>query len=244
MLQKHAVPSHSKGAQRRRRLHRAVDRWDADRRLCAEPSRRVAHITLTMNTDDVEAAYGQVKRFWAAARQRWLGLRYFCWLELQRSGRVHYEAIWLNYPLRSEVDLFAWVDHAWGVGRTSVRRLHGPGGAERMVDYARNYAKKMGRKSYQQRYDEVPRGLRTFMSHQLETPVKILEQHQTRDVWSYYGEQLAPIAERPGHTRYVAPYLVHVGQLEHVVPPGGRCTAADYRKERHAVRGPKRDAAL
>lgn len=228
------LPSPTKGAQRRRRLHRAIERWDQDRGHCAEPTWRIAHVTLTMDTADVQAAYGAIKRFTAAMRQRWLGVRYFAWLELQRSGRVHYELLWLNFPKRSEVDLYQWVDHAWGHGRTSVRRYWDRGAPEKMVDYARSYAKKMGRKSYQQRYDSVPRGLRTSMNQQLEIKGPVLDLHRSMSMYAFHQELVERDWTRPGYTRYTAPWLEYLGELEHTVPIGGRCTAADFRRERHS----------
>lgn len=218
-------PDRSKGAQRRRRLARGVDRWDLDRRMCAEPVRRVARVTLTIPEAEPEAAIGRVYRFLAKVRRNWLGTRYFCWLELQRRGAVHYHMTWLNPPDLRRVDLVAWVAREWGHGRTQVRFTGGRHSLEQELDYVRGYAKKMGRKSYQQRYDGVPRQLRTFMSQRLEIPGPELDHAFDRDVWEWRSAG-------QGRRRDIHPVLVRVGYRQHVVPAGGRCTALDHRRPR------------
>jgi len=212
-----------------------VARWDFDRRLCAEPTRRIATITLTVPEADPEAAIGRVYAFWARVRQTWLGTRYFCWLELQRRGAVHYHCIWLNPPHMKRVNLLAWVDKAWGHGRTQVRFSDGHRGIQREVDYAIDYSKKMGRKSYQQRYDDVPSQLRTFMSQRLEIPPTEVDKHLERDVYQYYPESVVFDPEKPGQSIYVPEHLELVGKLEHILPAGGRCSALDHRRPK---RGP------
>jgi len=229
---------HSKGAQRRRRLKRGVARWNLDRQLCAEPTRRVATVTLTVRSDEPEAAIGRVYRFLARVRRQWLGTRYFCWLELQRRGAVHYHLVWLNPPSLGRVDLIAWVQRAWGSDRTQVRFKDVRDGLQSELDYVMGYAKKMGRKSYQQRYDEVPRELRTFMSQRLEIPPKELDGHMSRDEYLYVPEATYRGERVPEH-------LEVVGHVDHVVPPGGRCSALDKRRLRSlpAARAPGRSGS-
>lgn len=221
----HVVPSHSKGAQRRRRLGRGLARWDFDRQLCAEPTRRIATLTLTVPERDPEAAIGRVYRFWSLVRHRWLGTRYFCWLELQARGAVHYHCVWLNPPHVKKVNLLAWVDRAWGGGRTQVRFSDGRNGLKRELDYALGYAKKMGKKAYQQLYDQVPRELRTFMSQRLEIPPHEIDPHLELDVWRYHAENVWLDPNKPGHSQYFGPYLELVGHRQHTVPVPGQCSA-------------------
>lgn len=225
-------PSHSKGAQRRRRLARGIARWDRDRQLCAEPTRRIATITLTIPEKDPEAAIGRVYDFWRRVRQQWLGTRYFCWLELQERGAVHYHCVWLNPPNLKRVNLIAWVQKAWGGGRTQVRFSDGSPGLKREVEYAVNYAKKMGRKAHQQRYDEVPRELRTFMSQRLEIPGEELDLHCDRDVWQYHGEEVVHLDDHRGASYKFDWHLELVAKVEHICPPGARCSALDWRRAR------------
>jgi hypothetical protein len=215
----------SKTARRKRRLRRGLLRWNLDRDLCAERTRRIARGTLTLATDDFESAYGKVRDFWAKVRRRWLGVRYFCWLELTRKGRVHYHWVWLNPPHRDEINLQWWVARAWGA-RTQVRfSVYGDQGLRDEVEYALGYAKKLGRKSYQQRYEAVPRQLRTFMSQRLEIPGKELDQHVDRDEYQYVPPAVIAGELVEEHLRFVA-------HLEHVVPRPGRCTALDHRRPR------------
>ena len=225
-----SLPARSKGQQRKRRLARAVERWDFDRRLCAEPTRRVARITLTLRDPDPEQAIGRVYDFWRRVRQQWLGTRYFCWLELHKRGQVHYHCIWLNPPHMKKVNLLAWVDRAWGQGRTQVRFSDGRVGIERALNYVTNHTKKMGKKAYQQRYDDVPPQLRTFMNQRLEIPPEEVDKHLDRDVWAYHPTEIRLVSGRPGFNELVEGYLELIGRLVHVVPPAGRCSALDHRR--------------
>jgi hypothetical protein len=222
--------SRSKGAQRRRRLARGIDRWDHDRQLCSEWTRRIAVVTLTLKDQDPEAAIGRVYKFWAKVRQKWLGTRYFCWLELQRRGAVHYHCIWLNPPPIWRVNLVAWVDRAWGEGRTQVRFPQMKNGLQAELDYCRSYAKKMGRKAYQQKYDEVPRALRTFMSQRLESPGGELDDHRDKDLWLYHRGGRRPAGQPALFAELYQPWVERVGHVEHVIPPGGRCSVLDHRR--------------
>jgi hypothetical protein len=217
--------NNSKSARRKRRLRRGVLRWDQDRLLCGERTRRIARITLTLRNGDFEAAYGQVRDFWAKVRRTWLGTRYFCWLELTRKGNVHYHAVWLNPPHFKRVNLLAWVDKAWGQGRTQVRFAAAEDGLRNEIDYALGYAKKLGRKSYQQRYEAVPRELRTFMSQRLEIPPDVLDEHTDRDFYRYCKPEVVDGV-------LVAEHLHYLATLEHAVPRPGRCSALDWRRPR------------
>lgn len=217
------LPRQTRGAGRRRRLQRAIGNWNLDRDLCAEYTRRLAIVTLTTRSRDPEAALGRARDFWHAVRRMQPGARYFCWLELQADGTPHYHAIWLNPPNQKRRNLLAWVTRTWQLGRTQVRFRDARGGMDWAVNYALKYASKMGKKAYQQRYDNVPRGLRTFMSQRLEIPPDTLREHQDRDVWCYVAEtvrygQLVPAAMR------------FVEHLEHVVPAGGKCSAIGNRR--------------
>lgn len=236
----YASPSPSKGQYRRRRLYRGVDCWALDVTLCQTRPRRIAYLTFTMDVDDQLAAQGLMRRFWALVRGRWLGTQYFAWLELQANGRVHYQAIWLDPPHRQRVDLLRWVARAWGHGRTQVRFRSPQGGLRAAIDYAKGYAKKMGKKSYQQRYDSVSPTLRTFMTNRLEIPPRELAKHLDRDEWVYRGQASAadlaalglPNRMRSAPGTPLLPVLEKVGHLEHVVPFAGRCSALDHRRGR------------
>jgi hypothetical protein len=232
------IPSRSKGAHRRRRLARGIARWDLDRRSCAEPTRRIATLTLTIPEGDPGAAIGRVYDFWRRVRQQWLGTRYFCWLELQRRGAVHYHAVWVNPPHLKRVNLLAWVDRAWGRGRTQVRFSDGRHGLDREIRYAEKYAKKMGKKAYQQKYDAVPRELRTFMSQRLEIPGVQLDLHRDKDIWRYVPETQTSAPGAPGMTELHPAYLSYEGTLLHEASYEIRCSILDHRRAPR-VRSPR-----
>jgi hypothetical protein len=183
-----------------------------------------------MRDADPEAAIGQVREFWRRVRQRWLGTRYFCWLELQRRGAVHYHCIWLNPPHVKRVNLVKWIDWAWGQGRTQVRFSGDPRGLEREMEYAIGHAKKMGKKRYQQRYDDASSALRTFMSQRLEIAVEVLDEHMDQDIWVYRPPSEREYRLRPGIFEKVDAYVEWIGERKHEVPPAGRCTALDHRR--------------
>jgi hypothetical protein len=216
-------PSHTRGAGRRRRLHRATELWNRDRELCAEHTRRATLITFTFADADYAAAQGKMRKFWQDVRNAWIGTRYFCWLELQRSGRLHYHAIWLNPPGRRRVDLVAWVTHHWPHGRTQVRFKDQAWVERSGTDYVIGYAKKMGRKSYQQAYDDLPRELRTFMSQRLEIPAAELQHHTDKELWAYVPAQTYRGDRQPEK-------LIHLGRLVHQVARGCQCEAVLKRR--------------
>lgn len=219
------VPTRTKTTQRRRRLARGLTLWDIDRQLCSDPTRRIARVTLTFAAGEYEAAYGQARHFWARVRRKWLGTRYFCWLELTRAGRAHYHCVWVNPPHLRRVNLLKWVDQAWGIGRTEVRFSDGTRGIDRELSYALGYAKKMGKKSYQQVYEDVPRQLRTFMTQRLDIPPGSLDHAVERDLWTYVGRS----AKYPLLT---GPHLRYWGRLEHQVERTGHCSALEHRRHR------------
>src|SRR5262249_19022463 len=148
---------------------------------------------------------------------------YFCWLELTRKGRVHYHWVWLNPPHQREVNLQYWVAKAWGA-RTQVRfSAVADRALQDEIEYALGYAKKLGRKSYQQRYEAVPRQLRTFMSQRLEIPGQDLDAHIDRDEYRYKAEEVIA-------GELVAAHLVFVKHIEHVFGERGYCSALESRR--------------
>lgn len=243
---RYVSPTHTKGALRRRRMARGARCWALDVKLCAVRPRRIARLTLTLRDREPLAAQHLAREFWHKVRQRWLGTQYFCWLELQRDGAVHYHALWLDPPHRRKVDLLRWVDRAWGAGRTQVRfdgQLQNLAGA---LDYALGYAKKMGRKRYQQLYDQVPPQLRTFMTNRLEIPPSELKKHLDRSEYVYIGraseadlQELGLASLHKGHPESTrgGPLLEYVGELRHDVPFAATCSALDHRRGQFRHRG-------
>jgi hypothetical protein len=129
--------------------------------------RRVLLLTLTCATPGVEGREGQVERFFHAVRRRWPDLRYFWWLELTARGTTHWHA--LLTPGRSGWRGLTswWCAGEWRQGHVSLRPKPGDWLRQQSGNYVASYAKKMGGKAYQQDYDQVPAGLRTFGHEQL-----------------------------------------------------------------------------
>jgi hypothetical protein len=150
-------------ARRRERMHGGIRAWTVDVAATGGCRRGVALLVLTFDTDPTAGRYqGAIRRFWDLYRKRFGRLRYFSWLELQKSGRYHYHAMIVDAPP-------PWKDHdtqairqIWAEGLAWIK-WRGKGWFNaRACKYAASYAKKVGAKDYQQAYSEVPRTLRTF----------------------------------------------------------------------------------
>ena len=178
----------SRGAARKRRLKRGVARFVQATRLDHYRVRSVAELTLTFERPEHEAAEGEIVRFWHEVRRLFPGTRYFCWLELHESGRLHYHALWLNPPPRSQFDLHQDVHRIWRNGRTRGRRKWPKNWGEDSLKYVLAYAKKMGKKAYQQDYDQLPSTLRTFMNQRLGYDLSALDHVRDRPIVVYVGE--------------------------------------------------------
>jgi hypothetical protein len=214
----------SKGAQRRRRLARGLARWDAERKELATPWRSLAVVVLTLPPEPPEKSQGRIYKFLAKMRRQWLGTRYFCWLELQRNGTVHYNVIWLDPPRVPHKQMYAWVHHAWGAGRTQYRVKYARDALGRALEYAEKYTRKMRWKAYQQAYDQVPRTLRTYMNQRLQAPLKDVDDTIEKDLWAYHDAGWFAGSWR-------AAYLEYAGHFNHYIPPGGRCRLHHVRRQ-------------
>lgn len=139
-------------------------------------------LLLLTNKPTMEAAYDAVRQFWQRCRARWgRDLTYFCWLELTEAGLPHYHAMWVNPPADFwKRETKTWLEWAWGNRFVKRKWKDADWFRERSGAYVGSYAKKMGAKSFQQNYDEVPRQLHTFMSNRLEHQVAELREHETR----------------------------------------------------------------
>jgi hypothetical protein len=176
--------------------------------------RSVAELTLTFENPDYAAAQGEISRFWHEVRARFPRARYFCWLELHRDGRLHYHALWLNPPPRHQFDLHQDVARIWRNGRTRGRRKWPKDWSQHSLDYVLAYAKKIGKKAYQQDYDQLPTALRTFMSQRLGYDLALLDRHRDSIIARY-------VPEVSDLHRYVPAQLELVGEWLH--GPGRWC---------------------
>lgn len=222
-VQRLAVPSRRPSARRKRRLVTGLARWDQDLQLSGEQPRRIATLTFTLPEGDPAAAVGRMYTFLRRVRQQWLGTRYFAWLELQARGAAHYHMVWVNPPVVPHKQMYAWVDRAWGGGRTQYRVHYQHGALQKELEYALSYAKKMGKKAYQQRYDTVPRELRTFMNQRLEFDGRALDEHRDQLIVKYNGGQLQ-------RGVYVEGTIEILGVRVHVIPVAGYCSLREFRR--------------
>lgn len=197
--------------------------------MSAERTRRVALITLTFANPDYAAAQGAIRDFWNRVRQRHLGAIYFCWLELHRSGALHYHAMWVNPPPVWRRNLIASVDRWWGHGRTQVRFKQANWRDDEMLGYALKYANKMGAKRYQQQYDQLPASLRTFMSSRLEIPATVLKHHINKELFRYVPGHFSKDAHAPNWSTWQPAHLVKIGDLVHETKYLASCTAPQSR---------------
>src|SRR5262249_10240360 len=141
-------------------------------------------------------------------REHWGPLTYFCWLELQRRGAVHYHAIVLNPPRRSEGFNWKWLENEWGLGFIHVRGIPGHTWRAQRLEHVRKYAKKQSHKRHQQEYDTVPSSIRTFMTNRLERSLADLDAHRSHWLVRYVPEEVYLGEWRPAAIELVA-QLVH-----------------------------------
>ncbi len=218
--------SRSRTAQRRRRLARGVARWLQEQDLRHVRVYRVAQLTLTMADPDPAAARRLATDFWRRVHNTFGETRYFCWLEVQRRGAVHYHAIWINPPKQWHSDLVRWVSGAWDGGRTQVRFAGKPPGSRLNMEYVTGYVKKHGPKDYQQQYEDLPSSLRTFMSQRLRIPAVLLDAHRDAPIVRYVAAGVYCGEEQPAH-------LLILGERRHVL----RSTECSALRELHSARG-------
>jgi len=176
---------HTPAEQRRRRFRKGIDRWWQDTTE-GESFKTVFLGEIDFATDDVKEIVGAIQAFWHAFYTTYGRRRYIWWIELQKRQMPHYHFVLVDPPWRLNREWLAfykranplgghqpkghWKDRAWFTAN---------GGA-----YAKKYADKMAGaradKRYQQRYDTLPRELRTFSTNQLEFIVADLDEHRDR----------------------------------------------------------------
>jgi len=218
-------PRTDPAARRRARLARGARRWALALDLHGVHVRRVAQVTLTVPAGDQALAQGKARDFWKRVRDRWPGTRYFAWLELTRRGQVHYHALWLNPPPWWRTNLLQWVAAAWPSWRTQVRFEDGAWYRRRGLEYMLGYSKKMGRKQYQQAYEDLVVPLRTYMSQRNGWTGAQLDAHLDRWEARYLGPGAPGNATAEPVVQLVA-HLNHVPAGDPSSPRRANCAAA------------------
>lgn len=115
-------------------------------------------------------------------------LRYLWWAEFQKRGAIHYHLVLVDPPFGLEREARAWFDAHWtdaqGRPLAGIQTWCEWKSAAWFKGHAADYVlKDVGkgvRKGYEQVYDGMPKGWRTFRSHQLVWPAKIHALHETK----------------------------------------------------------------
>lgn len=181
---------------RKRRLRRGIDRWIRDVRWFRRPRRKVLLLAFTFTDARHEAALGAIRNLWHQYRKMDEQPTYFAWLELQQRGAVHYHVLLVDPPFALERDARRWFTRHWphSAIQPHVQTKRPEWFTREAAGYVGAYAKKMGRKAYQQDYDELPSALRTFVCDRLWAPAAEHERHE---------DKLITVCTKPGEPWYV-----------------------------------------
>jgi hypothetical protein len=117
-------------------------------------------------------------------------MRYFWWAEFQERGALHYHAIIVDAPFADEGAARRWFTDNWraqlpaGVFRAQPDTKFRAAAWFRKSagDYVLKDVRKLGGKHYQQNYSRMPRGWRTFRSHQLTFEAAEHQEHDDKHV--------------------------------------------------------------
>jgi hypothetical protein len=131
-------------------------------------------------------------------------LRYFWWAEFQKRGALHYHAILVDPPFARERDARHWFDKHWAAAlpprehrtQCDVQFRGADWFRKKGGDYVLKDLRKLGGKTYEQDYSRMPRGWRTFRSHQLAFTAAEHQEHESK-AWTVCTA--AP--DRPWHER-------------------------------------------
>jgi hypothetical protein len=219
----------SRAAGRRRRLKRGAARFVQDiacRRLRVWGSFLV---TFTTETAEHTQVQGQMRRVMTAIRNRWGEQDYFVWVELQERGAIHYHLMWLNPKPRMGDRWYKWITREWGLGRVNTS-YRGKGWYQQHgLNYVLKYARKIGDKSYQQDYSEVPSSIRTFSCSRLEITPELLDEHRDRDHWVFISARRGLFDWAEAHLERRGFTIHQVHSVCALVHPG------EYTSSRHST---------
>jgi hypothetical protein len=216
------VPRHCKPVEladrRRYRLRTGIDRWLRDIASdCVDPH-RVHLVALTVHSLDTRVAEGAMRRLYAELRalRGAETFRYFWWAEFQKRGAIHFHAIWVDAPFRTNREGRLWLRQHWPHGRIwpDVRKRDLDWFRAKAGGYVAQYAKKDGPKRYQQSFELMPKGWHVFASQRLAFPIAEHVKHEHQADLACTAPKTAPFYRR------LAEMWV-VGMLWHVPAPGG-----------------------
>lgn len=158
--------------------------------------------------------------------------RYLWWAEFQKRGALHYHAILVNPPWKFEREARRWFDSHWRAAdgsklagiQTWVEWRSGKWFETKAGDYVLKDVRKIAGKRYEQDYERMPRGWRTFRHHQLTRTAAEHQEHETKAVTVCAGEH--------AHSSKVCWQTIYVVRVDHHVPARGGCRMFSRRKPR------------
>jgi len=219
----------SPAARRRRNLVRGIDRWCVGTSADGLPPGRVLLMTLTFRSEEPDDGRGAIRTFWHHYRDTFGRRPYFSWVELQFRGALHYHAILVNPPWKTRGAAVRWIERHWPHASITPSLEWRPKSwfVSRAGAYVKKYARKVPPpsirvqsdgldKSYQQRYEELPRAIRTYEHSALSWYVKDVDAHRSR------GE-LVNVSSAPiGTAEWLASWWL-IASVHHDPAPGA-CT--------------------
>jgi hypothetical protein len=149
--------------------------------------------------------------------------RYLWWAEFQKRGALHYHMVLIDPPFEYERDARHWFDAHWSSSsgdkladiQTWVEWRSGAWFRSRAGNYILKDVRKVGGKHYEQDYTRMPRGWRTFRSHQLTRTAAEHQEHETKALTVCTARPDAPWHERQRD--------VWIERIDHHVPASCGC---------------------
>lgn len=170
----------SRSAGRVRRIRRGCARWEQDLRWRAVHVKSVFQLTLTTIEDDPGAAFGRVRHFLRAYRERWHRDDLIWVGETQARGAAHFHLLLVNAPTREQGFSYEWMRREWGPDRIHWKRVFREQFRRQGTRYLTDYFKDKGAKSYQHDYENWPAWVRSLGMQRLKWSGEVLDAHRSR----------------------------------------------------------------
>jgi len=168
-------------------------------------------------------------------------MRAFWWAEFQKRGALHYHAIVVDVPFETLREARHWFDAHWvdadgnqlaGI-QTYVEWRSAAWFKQSAGNYVLKDVRKISGKRYEQDYERMPRGWRTFRSHQL---AFVAAEHKEHDHQAHTA-CLAP----PEANWYERSQWIYVYRFDHHVPAAGGCRLTRRRQRKRPPHKTRRD---
>jgi len=213
-----ALPEPTRTSRRRTRLHRGARRFWHDVNSDGRRYHQVLLFALTVAALEFDQVEGAVRACMKQLRDVQPGLRYFWWAELQARGAIHYHGVLVDPTFSFERDARRWFDAHWPHAQiqTWVALKSAAWFRQNDGEYVMKDANKGARKGYEQVYETMPIGWRTFSSHRLAFTAAEHAQHEDKAYLSW-GSQLAD-----EHDASPRP-IVSIVAIDHHIPSRVGC---------------------